>query len=171
MAIDEKDLLRAHISSEEADKKHPVKDVDYRANGHSSDRQSAAWRKKNQVEDMMIDLIDNKAALKKILPILERLDAGKMDVTTALQKASKLAFAEGLKLLFLSQSDKVKADLAKHFLALAGHTPTQKLELGRMDPETPKSALLAQLAGSKKDLEQAGIEVIDDRSDETDKAK
>ncbi len=163
--IDEKELLQAHLASLPADERHPQKAAILNPGDRSADLKANAWRRKNEVEDSMIEMIDDKAMLKRLAPILHKLDQGKMDVTTAIQKASKLAFMKGLKMMMLSSSDKVVADLAKHFLALAGHTPTQKLELGRIDPDTPREALMSMISGSTKDLKDEGIEVIDDRQD------
>jgi hypothetical protein len=51
----------------------------------------------------------------------------------------------------------------KTMLALAGHTATQKHEItGRVDPATPKAALMAMIRGSAKDLAAEGIEIVDD---------
>lgn len=165
MAIDEKELLRANLASLPADARHPKKADFINPADNAANIKANAWRRKNEVEDTMIDMIDDKAMLKRLAPIIHKLDEGKMDVTTAIQKASKLAFMKGLRMMMMSSSDKVVADLAKHFLALAGHTPTQKIELGRIDPETPREALVSMISGASKDLKEEGIEVIDDRQD------
>jgi hypothetical protein len=121
---------------------------------------------KLDVEDTVAEFLDTKRDLKDLYPILKKLTQGQIDVNTALQMTSPMAFMQAIKLMLLSQSDKVKSDLAKHLLALSGHTPTQKVELGRIDTDTPKQALLAMIKGSEKNLLEEGIEIIDDRAAE-----
>lgn len=124
---------------------------------------------KHEAEDKMIDLIDLKRELRYLAPIYEKLSKGQIDVQGAINKSSKIAWAKVMQLLLFSNSEKVQADVAKHMLALAGHSPTQKIELGRIDPETPKQALIAEITGATKELKDEGIEVVDDR--DTDKTE
>jgi hypothetical protein len=150
-----KKLLSGTIGSES---KRAVAEVE-----NSLSRKEKLHDLKHQAEDQMIDLIDLKRELRYLAPIYEKLSKGQIDVQGAINKSSKIAWAKVMQLLLFSNSEKVQADVAKHMLALAGHSPTQKIELGRIDPETPKQALIAEITGATKELKDEGIEVVDDR--------
>jgi hypothetical protein len=114
--------------------------------------------------------LDIKLNVEKLIPILERLDCGKIDVRGLFDAVSNEAALSLLKIALDGDNEKNKLDATKHLLALAGHNPAQKHEISRLDPNTPKEALLAMISGSKKDLEKAGIELVDDRDDAEDES-
>ena len=100
-------------------------------------------------------------------PHIEALNKGEIDVKQFISLANPAAAVQLAKLAFGAESEKTMLDALKHMLGIDGHVPTQKHEIGRLDPETPKSAILSQISGMKKELELAGIEIVDDREDET----
>lgn len=118
-------------------------------------------------EDALIEFIDFKRAIRHLAPIMEKLQKRKMSVRDAFEEISSAAFMETAKLMFSeSTSEKVKADLLKYVLGVSGHVPSQKIEVGRLDPSMPKEALISLIAGARKDLEKENIDIIDDREDE-----
>jgi len=113
-------------------------------------------------EDSMIDAIDMRRNMEKLIPLLDKFGQGKLDVRGFLGGVEGHLLRELLLIAFSGDSEKNKLDALKHLLGIAGHSPTQKHEIGRLDPQTPKEALLAMIRGSKRDLEDEGIRVVED---------
>lgn len=120
----------------------------------------------NYSEDSMADYLDNKRAYEKMAPFIEELMDGRMGVKDFITKMNPAAAVNLAKMALGSESEKIMLDAIKHMLGIDGHVPTQKHEIGRLDPETPKNAILSQISGMTKELAEAGIEIIDDREDE-----
>lgn len=116
-------------------------------------------------EDAMIDAIDMRRNMEKLVPLLDKFGEGKIDVQGFLNGVSGHMTREMLTIAMSGDSEKNRLDALKHLLGIAGHSPTQKHEIGRIDPSTPKEALLAIIRGSKRDLEDEGIEVTGDEPD------
>lgn len=115
-------------------------------------------------EEELIDAMDQIKAMRRMGPLVKKLLSKKIPLEQAFKENSTESFLMLMKMAFSeSTSEKVKADILKHFLALAGHNPAQKNQIERVDPNTPKEALLAMLSGAGKDLAGEGIEVVDDR--------
>jgi hypothetical protein len=117
-------------------------------------------------EDELINALDDLAAIKRLAPTILKLTKKKITLEQAIRETSSDAFMMLMKLGFSEGSDKVKADVLKHLLALAGHSPAQKHQIERVDSNTPKEALLAMITGASSDLEKEGIEIEDDRDEE-----
>ena len=133
-------------------------------------RESGSRKKRkdyNWTEDAFIDAYDSKRQFDKLMPILEKLNKGQLDVSGMFGETSAHAAVELLRIALAGDSERNRLDAVKHLLALGGHNPSQKHEISRVDPDTPKAAILSMLEGMKKDLAEAGVEVIDDREDET----
>jgi hypothetical protein len=111
--------------------------------------------------------MDDLAAMKRLAPTILKLVNKKITLTQAIQDTSSESLIMLMKLAFSEGSDKVKADVLKHLLALAGHSPAQKHQIERVDVNTPKEALLAMINGASADLQKEGIELDDDREDES----
>jgi hypothetical protein len=123
----------------------------------------------NNAEQRMIRALDMKMHADKLVGILEKLDSGKLDVHGLFEGVSNQAAINLLSIAIGGDNERNRLDATKHLLALAGHNPAQKHQIERVDPNTPKEALLSMIAGSKKDLDRSGIEIVDDRdSDEDD---
>jgi hypothetical protein len=120
----------------------------------------------DQREDELINAIDDLYAIKRIAPTILKLQKKKISLEQAIRDTSSDAFIMLMKLAFSEGSDKVKADVLKHMLALAGHSPAQKHQIERIDSSSSKEALLAMISGAAKDLEKEGITVDDDRDEE-----
>lgn len=118
-------------------------------------------------EEWLVEAMDNKGKLLKLADIFEKLSQNKIDIVTAFGSVSPAMFLEMTQIAVSGESEKNRLDAAKHLLALAGHTPTQRHEIGRLDPNTPKEALISLIAGAKKDLGDVGIEIVDDDEDQT----
>lgn len=119
-----------------------------------------------QKEDELINAIDDLEALKRLAPTVLKLTKKKISLEQAIRDVSPDAFIMLMKLGFSEGSDKVKADVLKHMLGLAGFSPAQKHQIERLDSNTPKEALLAMISGATSDLAKEGIEVEDDRDDD-----
>jgi hypothetical protein len=115
-------------------------------------------------EEELIDAMDQIKAMRRMGPLVKKLLNKKVSLEQAFKENSTESFLMLMKMAFSdATSEKVKADILKHFLALAGHNPAQRHQIERVDPNTPKEALLAMLSGAGKDLAGEGIEVVDDR--------
>lgn len=126
----------------------------------------------NYQEYEMVKMLDLQKEYHKILPILKRLDSGHLDVSGLFGEVSNSAALQLLNIALNGESEKNRLDAVKHLLALGGHSPAQKHEISRVDPNTPKEAILSLIAGMKGDLEREGLEVVDDRiGEEADKVK
>lgn len=119
----------------------------------------------NSKEDSLIEAIDLRRDIAKLVPFLEKLDKGALDVRGFVDGISPQLLKQMLLVAFNGESEKNRLDSLKHLLGIAGHSPTQKHEIGRLDPETPKQALISMLRGAKRDLQDEGIEVVEDDSD------
>ena len=118
-------------------------------------------------EEMVINAIDDLRAMRRLAPLILKMQSGKMSVEKALKTVSPDALSMLLMMAFSKEtSDKVQADVLKHILALSGHSATQKHQIERIDPNVPREALMAMIAGSKDELKKEGIEIVDDRDGE-----
>ncbi len=117
------------------------------------------------IEDDMIAAVDFRKEMGTMRTILAKLVEDKYDPTSFFQGISKYAAAELASVAFTGEKEKNRLDALKHLLSLGGHTATQKHEISRMDPATPKEALLAHIMGGRKDLAEEGIEIVDDSED------
>jgi hypothetical protein len=130
-------------------------------------REGSGRRKSvNHKEDSMLDAIDLRRDLAKLVPIFEKLDTGAYDIGQALSSLSGPALKQLTMLAFAGESEKTVLEATKHVLGLAGFTPVQKHAVASFDANTSKEQLLSIIAGSKKDLEDEGIEIVDDREDQ-----
>lgn len=118
-----------------------------------------------QKEDELINALDDLEAIKRLAPTILKLTKKKITLEQAIRETSSDAFMMLMKLGFSEGSDKVKADVLKHLLALAGFSPAQKHQIERLDSNTPKEALIAMISGAAGELEKEGIEVDDDRDE------
>ena len=116
----------------------------------------------NRKEDSMIDAIDMRRNMQRLVPLLDKFGEGRLDIQGFLSGVSGHLLRELLVIAFSAESEKNKLDALKHLLGIAGHSPTQKHAIERLDPATPKEALLSMIRGSKRDLEDEGIEVVED---------
>lgn len=124
-------------------------------------------RYKDDYEDRMLSMLDQKNALLKLAPILKRLDKGTLDVQGAIDELAPNILIEQMKILYSTDTaDKVKLDAIKHLLGVAGYSPSQKHEISRVDPSTPRESILSILRGSTKDWAQADIEIVDDSEED-----
>jgi hypothetical protein len=117
-------------------------------------------------EDAMVNALDELEALKRVMPIVAKIAKKKIPLEQAFKEVSGDAFIMLLKLAFSEENSKVQADVLKHIMALAGFNPAQKHEISKVDPDTPKEALINLIAGAQKDLAAENIEIVDDRDDE-----
>lgn len=162
------------------EKKKPLKDPTepwkkYRDRQENQDQRvfsphkgSMAAIRAGEKEDQLINALDDLEAIKRLAPTVMKLTKRKITLEQAIRETSPDAFMMLLKLGFSEGSDKVKADVLKHMLALAGFSPAQKHQIERVDPNTPKEALLAMITGASSDLAKEGIMVEDDRDDDDD---
>lgn len=125
----------------------------------------------HKAEDDVIAAIDDLNALRRLAPTILKLTTKKISLEQAIRDTSSDSFIMLLKLAFSEGSDKVKADVLKHLLALAGHSPAQKHQIERLDSNTPKEALLAMISGATSELAKEGIEIDDDRDDDKDQSE
>lgn len=114
-----------------------------------------------------MELVDNVSALRKAVPKLDAYLEGKIPADVAFAALGPAAIQTLTKIMAYGESEKNQMDAAKHILALAGFTPSQKHEISRVDANTPKEALVSLIMGNKKGLEAAGIEVVDDDDDDS----
>lgn len=121
-------------------------------------------------ENAMIDMIDFKRDMDKLLNIFQKIDEGKLDVQGMFHGLSPIVAKKLIKIAILGESEKNQLDAAKHLLGLAGHSVVAKHALATVDVTQPKEALIAMILGGKEALAKSDIEVIDDAED-SDKAK
>jgi hypothetical protein len=119
----------------------------------------------NYSEESIADFIDNKRFFERMAPHIEALQAGDIDVKEFITRASPSAAMQLAKLAFSSESEKTMLEALKYMLGIEGHVPTQRHEIGRIDPDTPKAAIISQIAGMNKEFAASGIEIVDDRDD------
>lgn len=117
----------------------------------------------DEVEDQIISAIDFQNSFNQALPILKKLHDKKISIKKAMELAGPLAVGEFFKLaLGTATSERVKADLLKHMLAIAGVQPSQRIEVARVDADTPREALIAIIEGAAKEVKDLGVELVED---------
>lgn len=117
-------------------------------------------------EDALVNAIDMKRDIELVAKIFKKIDDGTIDVTGLFHGTSPVVAKKLLYIALNGESEKNRLDALKHLLALAGHSPAQKHEISRVDPSTPKEALLSLIAGQMRELKDEGIEVEDDRGED-----
>jgi len=153
-----KNLHKAAVLNTGGEKGSPLK-ADVLARGKDNRH---ARLQSNYKEDAMLDALDLKRQLEKLVPIFEKLDRGHFDISQALTAISGPALKQLVEIGFAGDSDKVKLDAVKHLLGLGGHTVVQKHALATVDASQSKEAFIAMISGASKDLEAVGIEFVDD---------
>ncbi len=123
-------------------------------------------KKANDHQNQVADMLDTLAAVKRAAPKLFDFLQGKIPADVAFSSIAPASLMKLVEIMGGGESEKNQLDAAKHLLALAGHTPTQKHEIGRVDASTPKEALVSLIMGNKKNLEASGIEVEDDEPED-----
>lgn len=124
-------------------------------------------------EDLMLEAIDTHRTLVDALPILQNLKARRISVKKAIELAGPLLTQELFKLAFgAGTSQKVRADVVKHMLAITGVQPAQKVEITKVDADMPRESIMAVIRGTAKSVKDSGIEIVEDievESQNTDK--
>lgn len=138
--------------------------VEHRARTNSNKNRTI----ENYTEISLIQMIDMKRKFDQIGPILDKLNKGQLDVSGMFGAVSSKAAVELLRIALAGETEKNRLDAVKHLLALGGYSPAQKHEIARVDPSTPKEAILSLLAGMKGELEPEGLDIIDDRENDSD---
>jgi len=132
------------------------KELDYaRDNVRTPNAKQKSYIDVQRQEQMMVEAIDDLRALKRLGPIALKLQSKKMTLEQAIRESTNDSFLLLMKLAYSeATSDKVKADVLKHMLALAGHNPSQKHQIERIDPDTSREALLAMINGAEDVIEK-----------------
>lgn len=122
---------------------------------------------RNSTEDRWIDAIDEKKQIVKFMKYVDNLQQNKSDVQGFFQGLAPEA-AISLMLMALSEktSEKGKLDALKDILDRAGHGKVTKHAVAALDPTMSKEAILSILMGADKDLKSAGVEIIDDDTED-----
>lgn len=119
------------------------------------------------IEDKMIAMIDYKDEVEKLAPLLTKLQDDKLDPQSFLEASMKYALKQLVSIGLTGEKEKNRLDAVKHWLGVAGMSPTQKHEVSRgVDVNTEKEAMASIIRGAAKDLKKHGIEIIDDTADE-----
>lgn len=126
-------------------------------------RQSMSYIDTKAQEEKMIEAIDDLRAMKRLAPTVLKLLSGKIPLERAIKESSNETFLMLMKMAFTEGNPKVKSNILMHMLALAGYSATQKHQIERVDPDTPRDALLSIIAGAREDLIKEGIEMADSR--------
>ena len=120
---------------------------------------------KNNKEDMMLELIDQKRNLEKIVKMVETLENGKQDVMGALQDMSPQMLIELASMAFnQKESSKVRLEAVKDWLDRAGFGKVNKHAIAPVDASTPRDAILALITGKSKG---ADVEIVDDDTEDS----
>lgn len=123
---------------------------------------------RNHREDALINAIDMKANITKVASMFERIGNGKLDMNGAITEMSMDALKELSKFMYSENvTEKTKLDAVKYLLGIAGYVPVQKHAVASVDASTSKEQLLSIIAGSSRTLDNEGIEIIDDRDDDS----
>lgn len=127
-----------------------------------NNRYARSASKQHGRELSLLDAIDTYRAIQKAVPNLAKFLEGKIPADIAFSSIAPASLMKLVEIMGAGESEKNQLDAAKHLLSLAGHTPTQKHEIGRIDASTPKEALVSLIMGNKKNLDAAGIEIMED---------
>lgn len=131
-----------------------------------SQPKNRTWMEKEKAENSIIDLIDMKDAIRRMLPYFRKMDQKKLDVAGLFQGISPEMAKILTVLAFGADSEKVRADSAKTLLALAGHTPINKHAVAAVDPTQPREALISLIQGALSGSKE--IEIVDDEAEDED---
>ncbi len=121
------------------------------------------YKASHNKEDELIQAIDDLKAMRRLAPTISKLLSKKIPLETAIKETSHETFMMLMKMAFTEANPKVKSQVLMHMLSLAGFSATQKHQVERIDPATPRDALLSMIAGAKSDLEAEGIDITDNR--------
>lgn len=117
----------------------------------------------NTKEDMLLEAIDQRRNIEKLIKMVESLESGKQDVIGAL---SDLSPSMLIQLAGMAtnpkESSKVRLEAIKDWLDRAGFGKVNKHAIAPVDASTPREAVLALIAGKSKG---ADIEIVDDSED------
>ncbi len=127
-------------------------------------KMKASWIDAKHQEEKMIEAIDDLRAMKRLAPTVMKLLKKKIPLDQAIKETSSETFLMLMKMAFTEGNPKVKSNVLMHMLSLAGYSATQKHQIERIDPDSPREALLSMIAGAKDDLSKEGIEVVDNRN-------
>jgi hypothetical protein len=119
---------------------------------------------RNSKEDRMLELIDNRRALEKLVDWVDKLQNNKTDVNNFFGGLAPEAAIELAGIMFSTKvGDKVKLEAIKDFLDRAGYSKVQKHAVASVDTESSKEAILSLIAGKSGKIPD--IEIIDDSED------
>lgn len=112
----------------------------------------------------MLEMIDNKRALEKLVDWVDKLQNNKTDVSNFFGGLAPEAAVELAGLMFSSKvNDKIKLEAVKDFLDRAGYSKVQKHAVAAVDTDTSKEAILSLIAGKSGKIPD--IEIVDDSED------
>lgn len=117
---------------------------------------------RNTKEDAIIEALDQRMHIEKLVDLAEKLDKRQLDPSQALTQMSPMMVIELLKLALAGQSENTRFNAVLEWLDRAGYTKVQKHAIATVDASQPKEALLSLIMGAKKELEKQGIQVVDD---------
>lgn len=123
---------------------------------------------KNSREDALIDAIDLKRQIERLVPIFEKIDKGLLDVPGAASELSPALLKKVLQIALQGESEKNTLEAAKYVMALGGHSPVAKHAIAAVDASQPTEALIARVIGAKDILSKAGVVVVDDKETDSD---
>ncbi len=103
--------------------------------------------------------------MRRAAPKLYAFLQGTIPAEVAFASIAPASLMKLVEIMGGGESEKNQLDAAKTLLGLAGFTAVQKHEIGRVDATTPKEALVSLIMGNKKNLDAAGIDVVDDDSE------
>jgi hypothetical protein len=116
----------------------------------------------NAYENNLVNSLDCWRDIQKMTKLLTQMDKGEIDLQSFFQGFSTEAAKTLILTAISGENEKNQLEAAKHLLALSGHAPSQKLQVERIDPDTPKQALISMLMGSRDALADEGIIIEDD---------
>lgn len=117
-------------------------------------------------EDKLLDKMDQYKALERVMPILERLNKGQISPKKAMELAGPLLTEQAFKFAFGDNiAQKIQADMVRHILAINGIQPAQKIEVTKVDADTPRESILSIIRGLTKEAREQGIEIVEDIED------
>lgn len=116
---------------------------------------------RNSREDMMLELIDNKRAVEKLVNWVDKLQNAKTDVQSFFGGLAPEVAIELAAMIFNPKtSEKTKLAAVQDLLDRAGHGKVQKHALATVDASTSKEAILSLISGKAGKIPD--IEIIDD---------
>lgn len=125
------------------------------------DKEANSFNRDSKKEDSQAFLYDNREALKRLEPKIDRLHQTK-DVGDFIQGVAPGAAVELAAIAFGVGDPKVRLAAIQDLLDRAGHGKVQKHAIASVSAADSRDTLMSIITGGDKTLIASGIEIVDD---------